>query len=94
MRTAIVNTREHLIEKYGVLLTVNNVAELLQRTPSGLRWSLSQGGTEPGLAFLRSSAIKIGRKIYFPADALAKIIDGDITPYSEETVDGEPANKK
>jgi len=89
-----VNTREQLIEKYGVLLTVNNVAELLHRTPSGLRWSLSQGGTEPGLAFLRSSSVKIGRKIYFPAEALAKLIDGDIPQYSEETVGGEPTDKK
>lgn len=69
-------TLENLVEKYGVLLTVDNVSEILQRKPAGLRWSLSQGCNDPGLEYLRSSIVRIGRKIYFPTEALAKLIDG------------------
>ena len=80
-------TLENLVEKYGVLLTVNNVAELLKRKPAGFRWSLSQGIDEPGLEYLRSSSIKIGRKIYFPARAIAALIDGThLTSVGESVV--------
>lgn len=69
-------TAESLIEKYGHLLTQDQLAEVLKRKVGGLRWSLSQSKADPALAFLRKVERTVGRRKYYPAVEVAKIVDG------------------
>ena len=65
-----------LVSKYGHLITQENLAELLHRSVGGLRWSLSQRRDDPANAYLRKIEIKIGKRRYYPADKVAKLLDG------------------
>jgi len=67
------NTTARLTEKYGVLLNIGQVAEILQRTPDGLRFTLR--GNSALAQKLRPGRLKIGRRILFKADVVASIID-------------------
>jgi hypothetical protein len=62
-----------LLEKYGPLMRMEDLAELLSRSKGGLRLSLS---SDPVLAELFGSAkIKIGRRIYFRTLEVADMLD-------------------
>ena len=65
-----------LIEKYGHLLTQEQLAEVLKRKVGGLRWSLSQKTSDPAMSFLKKVERTIGRRKYYPATEVAKIVDG------------------
>lgn len=64
-----------LIERYGPWLTVEQLAEVLQREPQSLRTSLRQEGHS--LAPLAKARKKRGRRMYFRADDVALFMDGD-----------------
>jgi hypothetical protein len=69
-------TEQRLIEKYGSpLLTTDQLAEILQRSPSGLRFSLQTDKSDFGDQ-LRAARRRLGRRLYFRAAAVAAIIDG------------------
>lgn len=68
-------TEQILVNKYGPLLTLVQVSELLNRSADGLRMSLRQDSI-----FSRqmlSAKRKLGRRLYFKAVDLAKIIDDE-----------------
>ena len=65
-----------LRERYGLLLTVDELAELLGRTPAGLRWSLAHPADVPTAA-LRDCARRIGRRRYYPVRAVAAALAGE-----------------
>ena len=67
---------DQLRECYGLLLTLNELAELLGRTPAGLRWSLAHPADAPTAA-LRDCARRIGRRRYYPVSAVATIVAGE-----------------
>ncbi len=67
-------TEQMILDKYGPLLTLSNLAELLNRSPQGLRVSLATERTETR-KLLHPAKIKIGRRTYFRTCDIAKVID-------------------
>ena len=64
-----------ITERYGLLLSQTQLAELLGRTTGGLRYSLSYPSDHQTRA-LKSCGRKIGRRVYYPANEVAQIIIG------------------
>jgi hypothetical protein len=67
--------KAQLTERYGLLLSQTQLAELLGRTPGGLRYSLSYPSDAQTRA-LKACGRKIGRRVYYPANEVAQIILG------------------
>lgn len=70
-------TFNYLQNEYGPLMTLENLAKILDRSPQGLRVSLSSI-SELSVA-INAVKIKRGRRIYFYSEGIAKIIDGEAT---------------
>lgn len=64
-----------LTNRYGHLLTLAEVAEILKRSPDGLRVSL--GRDNEVSEKLNSGRKKIGRRVYFRVAAVAELISGN-----------------
>lgn len=67
-------TESYLLEKFGPLLSLQQLAGLLDRSVDGLRLSLSQNG-EMSQKF-GPARQKIGRRVYFRSALVAPILDG------------------
>ena len=65
-----------LLSKYGPLLTLCQLAELLDRSPQGLRISLNSN--TPLSRFLKPRRLKIGRRVYFRSNHIAELLDGQM----------------
>jgi hypothetical protein len=63
----------HLIDRFGLLLTQRQLAELLGRSIGGLRYSLCSPSDERTRA-LKACGCRIGRRVYCPAAEVARII--------------------
>jgi len=61
-----------LIDKYGPFLSINQLAEVLDRSPSGLRITLQQDGDVSRK--LKSARTKVGRRVYFNVIKVAEIL--------------------
>lgn len=68
------NTTEHLVEKYGPLLTLSQLAQILDRSREGLRLTL-RGNSDLALQ-LGAARMKIGRRVHFKTAVVASVIDG------------------
>ncbi len=68
--------RTDIVMRYGVLLTLKQVADLLHRSARGLQWSLSEvpSGKDPFLDGLRQARLRIGRRVYFRAEFVALLL--------------------
>lgn len=66
-------TEELIAAKYGPLLSVVQVADLLNRTPAGLRVTLCRSGDLSDR--LRECRVRIGRRVMFRVTDLAKMLD-------------------
>ncbi|PVV14332.1 MAG: hypothetical protein B6D72_04175 [gamma proteobacterium symbiont of Ctena orbiculata] len=66
---------DQITERYGLLLSQMQLAELLGRTTGGLRYSLSYPSDHQTRA-LKTCGRKIGRRVYYPAAEVARIIIG------------------
>ena len=66
-------TEEQLIERYGPLLSLIDLSELLERSPDGLRISL-RSQTEFAEQW-NAARRKVGRRVYFRASVVADLID-------------------
>jgi hypothetical protein len=75
-------THARLQERYSVLLTLSQLAEILDRSPNGLRISLSTPSSKWAQQ-INKNKVQIGRRIYFRTEGIAQIIDGQI-PASDE----------
>lgn len=64
-----------LTERFGLLLTQTQLAELLGRSTGGLRYSLCAPADARTRA-LKACGRKIGRRVYYPATEVARIISG------------------
>ena len=64
-----------ITERYGLLLSQTQLAQLLGRTTGGLRYSLSYPCDQQTHA-LKACGRKIGRRVYYPATEVARIIIG------------------
>lgn len=68
-------TEEMIFAKYGgPLLSYDQVAELLHRSPAGLRITLCRDGELPNQ--LRRCRVRIGRRVLFHISGLVQIVDG------------------
>lgn len=67
------NIEQILIDRYGALLTLPQLAETLKRSPDGLRLSL-RASTEFS-AKMNATRIKLGRRVYFRTPDVAKLIE-------------------
>lgn len=67
----------YLVARYGPLMTIEEVAELLRRSPKSLATSLTMQSRrdDPWLAQLRGAKVRIGRRRLFRADLVAALID-------------------
>jgi len=76
------NLRQKLIdildERYGPLLTMDQLADLLGRSTNGLRLSLRKD-TAFSRAF-NATSMKQGRRKYFLAELIAELLSKDIKP--------------
>lgn len=68
---------ERLIERFGELMTYEQLAELLKRSPAGLRISVGQRDSEFSTA-LRAARVKLGRRVYFRSDQIAALMWQDV----------------
>ncbi|KVT35908.1 hypothetical protein [Burkholderia ubonensis] len=63
-----------LKERYSVLMTLDQLAEILNRSPEGLRISLSTSRSN-WAQHINATKVHIGRRIYFRTEAIARLID-------------------
>lgn len=68
-------TEDQIVERYGTLLSIDDLSELLKRSPNGLRVSL-HGQSKFASQWNRAKK-KIGRRVYFRARDVAVLIDED-----------------
>ena len=66
---------DQITEHYGLLLSQTQLAQLLGRTTGGLRYSLSYPSDQQTRA-IKACGRKIGRRVYYPATEVARIIIG------------------
>lgn len=69
-------TEEQLIERYGILLSLEDLADVLKRSKDGLRIAL-RGDSEFARVWC-SAKRKIGRRVYFRASDVARLIDENL----------------
>lgn len=63
---------ETLLTQYGPLLSINQLANVLDRSPDGLRISLrtaSEWSTK-----INTTRLKIGRRVYFRTSQVAELL--------------------
>lgn len=70
VRTA---TEEQLIERYGILLSLEELSEVLKRSRDGVRVAML-GSSEFAQTWSPLKR-KIGRRVYFRASDVAQVID-------------------
>jgi hypothetical protein len=75
INTSVVTLENQLTERFGLLLSQTQLAELLGRTTGGLRYSLSYP-SDLSTRALQACGRKIGRRVYYPASEIARIIIG------------------
>lgn len=63
-----------LKERYSVLMTLDQLAEILDRSPEGLRISLSTSRSN-WAQHINATKVHIGRRIYFRTEEIARLID-------------------
>ena len=66
---------EMLLNRYGPLLSVNQLASILDRSPDGLRISLRTASDWS--AKINASRLKIGRRVYFRTSQVAELMTND-----------------
>ena len=66
-------TEEQLSKRYGPLLSLTDLSDLLKRSPDGLRISLRSQSEFANK--WNSAKRKVGRRVYFKASDVAELID-------------------
>jgi hypothetical protein len=70
-------TLDFLLQKYGPSLTLEDLAEVLKRKPSGVRSVLSRD-EDDWAKEINKKKVYIGRRVYFPAEAVAELLAGSL----------------
>lgn len=68
-------TQNLLVERYGPLLTLSQLALILDRSREGLRLTLR--GNSDLARQLGAARMKIGRRVHFKTAVVASVIDGE-----------------
>ncbi len=66
---------QQITERYGLLISQSQLAELLGRSAGGLRYSLKYP-SDLNTRALKACGRKVGRRVYYPASEVARIITG------------------
>lgn len=74
-RREVSSTLDFLLRKYGPSLTLEDLAEVLKRKPSGVRSVLSRNEDDWAKEINRKK-VHIGRRVYFPAEAVSDLLAG------------------
>lgn len=74
MSEAISATYQYLLSKYGPLLTLKHVADVMHTTPNGVRMAITRQ-RQPFAAGLADAQRRLGRRVYFEARCVADVID-------------------
>lgn len=74
MSETISATYQYLLSKYGPLLTLKHVAEVMHTTPNGVRMAITRQ-RQPFAAGLADAQRRVGRRVYFEARRVAAVID-------------------
>ena len=64
---------ENLLNRFGPLLRIGQLAALLDRSPDGLRNSLRLPADE-ATQRLKEARVKVGRRVYFRTSEVAKVL--------------------
>jgi hypothetical protein len=67
---------DYLLDKYGPVMTLLNLADTLHRSYDGLRGSLKTRSTFYDA--INAARVPMGRKIYFLTAKIIKIIGGEV----------------
>jgi topoisomerase IA-like protein len=79
MSTATEQMINILIDRYGPFLSIDQLAEALDRSPKGLRITLQRANSAVTKEF-KHARKKVGRRVYFNAVGVAQImIEGAVT---------------
>ena len=71
----VATLENQLTERFGLLMSHTQLAELLGRSAGGLRYSLSYP-SDVSTRALKACGRKIGRRMYYPVSDVARIILG------------------
>jgi hypothetical protein len=71
----VATLENQLMERFGLLMSQAQLAELLGRSTGGLRYSLSYP-SDVSTRALKACGRKIGRRMYYPVSDVARIILG------------------
>lgn len=75
--TAVAKLERELVQAYGLLLTIEHLAQLFHRPIGGLRWTLNQPEPCEFAKAINASRTKAGRRSYYRATDLAALLAGD-----------------
>ena len=64
---------QQITDRYGLLLSQAQLAELLGRSADGLRYSI-KCPSDSNTRALKACGRKVGRRVYYPAAEVARII--------------------
>ncbi|MBV2143748.1 hypothetical protein KUG47_09580 [Falsochrobactrum sp. TDYN1] len=70
-------TLEFLLEKYGPTLDSDELGEVLNRRPATVKAALSIR-VEEWAKVLHARRVKVGRKFYYPTEAVADLLAGNL----------------
>ncbi len=77
-------TYKTLTDRWGVLLSYEALGQVMDRSPDGLRLSLSANRSDWARR-VNAAKVRFGRRVFFRTEQIAALIDGDGSP-SESSV--------
>lgn len=69
------NIEDSLLERFGPLLSLPQLANVLDRSPDGLRISLRSNN--PWATEINKTKLKVGRRLYFRTSQIGGLLDSD-----------------
>lgn len=76
MSSETAHLEQQLIERYGLLITRKQLAELLHRSEKALDHTLYHPSGCQLATALNAAKVKFGRSVYFPAADVAALLGG------------------
>lgn len=65
-------SEESMMQQYGPLLSITQLAAILDRTPEGLRITLRSSGE--WVNKINSARLQLGRRVYFRTSEIAQVL--------------------
>jgi hypothetical protein len=65
-------SEESMMQQYGPLLSITQLAAILDRTPEGLRITLRSSGE--WVNKINSTRLQLGRRVYFRTSEIAEVL--------------------